>query len=1260
MMKGSLQRIFLALDVLQNLRDIAENRIGRPTEKMNRDSQRLQVEHEESLREIKEQISHEKQQLTEKHLKLLRSRKSQNQKELSGSVKDIQDRFDSEAKQLITEIKRLEIDLREARWLAEAVIEENQKKLHREREQEKKAIKDVTAELLNSKSELDELLKKTMFSASTSEPSTSRLDIVDGEEYQAKIRDAVHEAKKLGRAKLPRLFRGFGPSISLVMMASIVAVLCWIVGKSIPVALSAGLLTIAAPILIGLPATKRWSDLSTDLIDRMTRLAMSESQLESQLNEKWAKSAEELRQQEWETPNEIERRLHDARQKNDALLEQARESARSNAREAHDTLSPKLESELQALEEQTERESFALRERHAKIEQAEHRRYREVLQKLTAKTEDLESEIMAEWDSDAEKFLQLIEHPDHKALIQFSNSKSDFSKAQQTEISTNLPSELFLGFVKPTAFQTIYDSDSDLLRSILQPSVMIPVGISLVHPELVVTRSAQASRSEAIEFHKRLMLQALTTIAPGKVRFTCIDPVGLGDTLSDFMHLADFDPRLITDRIWTEKSHIERVLADTVTHMENVIQKYLRNDYESIQDYNRDAGEIAEPFRFIVINDFPRGFSEAALESLSSVITSGARCGVYVILHLDQNLKLPEKFDSSLLENHSSIFQVQDNTVFAIGPNRSSIELTSEPLPQPHQITTLMKEIGQSAIDASRVEVPFSAVKPSEIWSQTCDDELVIPLGRSGAKNLLSIRLGRGTSQHALIAGRTGSGKSTLLHVLISNAALWYSPEELQLFLVDFKKGVEFKTYASLDLPHANAVAVESDREFGLSLLQRIDEELSQRGDTFRKLGVQNLPGYRSLTDQPAMPRILLIIDEFQELFVEDDRLAQEASLLLDRIVRQGRAFGVHAIMGSQTLGGAYALAKSTMSQMQIRIALQCSESDSYLILGEDNGAARLLGRPGEAIYNDAGGAISANTPFQIVWLGDEERDAELSQLQRHAKGAFTRDEPMVVFEGSAPVHIENSTAINEASPLAGPHIWLGEPVAIRGPVGLPIKRQGGANLLIVGQQPETALGLISAAVESLARTLPESTPERLVVVDGTPLEDPLTGHLDKVATNYPEVSVKSWREAEDAVALFHHELKERLANGKENDPTRVLILHGLQRFRGLRTVEDFSFTASEGPPTPDKQFEELLRDGPTVGLHVITWCDSVTNLNRTIARGTLRDFELKVLLQMSAADSSLLVDAPAAAQLGGARALLSIEETNQLEKFRPYRLRDS
>ncbi len=98
----------------------------------------------------------------------------------------------------------------------------------------------------------------------------------------------------------------------------------------------------------------------------------------------------------------------------------------------------------------------------------------------------------------------------------------------------------------------------------------------------------------------------------------------------------------------------------------------------------------------------------------------------------------------------------------------------------------------------------------------------------------------------------------------------------------------------------------------------------------------------------------MLIIDEFQEFFVEDDKVAQDVGLLFDRLVRQGRAFGIHVLLGSQTLGGAYSLARTTLGQMGVRIALQCSDADAHLILSEENSAARLLSRPGEAIYNDA------------------------------------------------------------------------------------------------------------------------------------------------------------------------------------------------------------------------------------------------------------------------------------------------------------------
>ena len=84
------------------------------------------------------------------------------------------------------------------------------------------------------------------------------------------------------------------------------------------------------------------------------------------------------------------------------------------------------------------------------------------------------------------------------------------------------------------------------------------------------------------------------------------------------------------------------------------------------------------------------------------------------------------------------------------------------------------------------------------------------------------------------------------MHALITNLALNYSPDEIDLYLIDFKKGVEFKVYATHELPHASVVAIESEREFGISVLQRLDVEMRLRADRFRDAGVQDLNGYRN------------------------------------------------------------------------------------------------------------------------------------------------------------------------------------------------------------------------------------------------------------------------------------------------------------------------------------------------------------------------------------------------------------------------------
>ena len=326
-------------------------------------------------------------------------------------------------------------------------------------------------------------------------------------------------------------------------------------------------------------------------------------------------------------------------------------------------------------------------------------------------------------------------------------------------------------------------------------------------------------------------------------------------------------------------------------------------------------------------------------------------------------------------------------------PDYGPLPIQLDEPPPAERFTEIVRTVGHQVKDASRVEVPFRRIVPEEPdwWTADSRAGIDVPLGPAGAMKLQHLELGKGTSQHVLISGKTGSGKSTLLHVLITNLALRYSPDEIELYLVDFKKGVEFKAYARYALPHARVIAIESEREFGLSVLEHLDSELRRRGDRFRKLGVQDLKGFRTAEPGVRLPRILLLVDEFQELFVDDDRTAQEAALLLDRLVRQGRAFGIHVLLGSQTLGGAYSLARSTIGQMAVRIALQCSEGDAHLILSEDNTAARLLTRPGEAIYNDANGVYEGNHPFQIVWISDTERDDYLRRIANRADEAEMR-----------------------------------------------------------------------------------------------------------------------------------------------------------------------------------------------------------------------------------------------------------------------------
>lgn len=794
------------------------------------------------------------------------------------------------------------------------------------------------------------------------------------------------------------------------------------------------------------------------------------------------------------------------------------------------------------------------------------------------------------------------------------------------------------------------------------------------------------ARTQATSLLNAAVLRLLTTQPGGKARFTLIDPVGLGQSFASLMHLADEAPMLVGERIWTESKHIEQRLVDLTEHMETVIQKYLRNQFADIAAYNAQAGEVAEPYRFLVIADFPTGFSEHAMARLASIVSSGPRCGVYTLIASNVRERLPAgPLTMKDLERASLTLAHRQGRWTMLDPELALLPIVFDAPPSEPDLSALVREIGRQSKDAGRVRVPLDIILPPapQRWRGDSASEVRIPLGRGGATKLQYMTLGRGTAQHALIAGRTGSGKSTLLHVIITSLATWYSPEQVEMYLVDFKKGVEFKAYATHHLPHARVVAIESEREFGVSVLRRLDEELQRRGELFRSAGVQDLAGFRRTMSGTVMPRIVLIVDEFQELFSEDDKLAQEASLLLDRLVRQGRAFGMHVILGSQTLAGTYSLPRSTIGQMAVRVALQCSEADSYLILSDDNPAARLLSRPGEAIYNDASGMLEGNSPFQVAWLDDDRRERVLSELHGGAATGGTdiggtalqsrvSAYPMLVFEGSRPAELERCAPINRllASPPSTPPAvvlaYLGDAVAIKDATHARFGRASAANLLIVGQRDESGIGMLAGAMATLGASLrnaPTRTP-RIFLLDGTPADQPHAGVLPSIAAALgPLAKGIDYRDVPAAIDALHRELRTREAAGAVTDnpaTPMVLVIAGLQRFRMLRKREDDwgapSLSGDDAAAAqPDKQLVELLEKGAPLGLHTIVWCDTLANLERTLPRSSVREFDTRVLMQVSTTDSSALIDSPAAGALGAFRAILFSESLGVLEKFRPF-----
>ena len=296
---------------------------------------------------------------------------------------------------------------------------------------------------------------------------------------------------------------------------------------------------------------------------------------------------------------------------------------------------------------------------------------------------------------------------------------------------------------------------------------------------------------------------------------------------------------------------------------------------------------------------------------------------------------------------------------------------------------------------------------------------------------------------------------------LIMSSMLHYSPDQLHLYLMDFKSGTEFKVYESVKLPHIRLLALDAMQEFGESILENLVAEMEHRGSLFKEAGQTSLKGYKQATGKP-LPRILVIMDEFQILFNDSTnrKVAMNCAELTKRIVTEGRAFGIHLLMATQSTKviSDLTLSHGTIEQMRIRIGLKCGENDARYLFSDQNDTkalAMMKGPIGTAVMN-LDYTEQPNIGFRVAYCDDKTQRELLDLISRTYAD---RPSALQTFEGGRTTGLLEyfeSAGISRTNDLPV-QIHMGTLVKVAPPFAITVDRKKKHNLLICGANERMA-----------------------------------------------------------------------------------------------------------------------------------------------------------------------------------------------------------
>ena len=503
----------------------------------------------------------------------------------------------------------------------------------------------------------------------------------------------------------------------------------------------------------------------------------------------------------------------------------------------------------------------------------------------------------------------------------------------------------------------------------------------------------------------------------------------------------------------------------------------------SLVELNESLGKDARmKYKFFILTDFPRHIKMTTVQKLAQIIDTGNRAGIYVLMSWDMNADFEEQslsqpFDAQSMLAKMELLFPQNGTYHFHNSghddvlNRFTLALDDAPI-DPVEAGKWASYL-DNVVDVAKKNARPSALKQDFARLENAPyepvvSEISVTVGLDvNDKHPVTFRFNSGDYIHAFILGQSGSGKSVLLNDIISAAILKYSPQDLMLYLMDFK-GVEFNRYRGLK--HTKAVLVDNgDPQMTLEVLRELRDENKRRVKLWQKENVNKIDAYNKKYPNNRLPQILFVADECQVLFKENTKggterlIQQEISEIVNIIATQGRSQGIHMLLATQQLDETDISGQILKNLTECFLMMSAPSDSDRLVPDSSNMTSRQM--TGLACYYHK---REFQSQVQTFFAKDEELEAAIEAAQKKAKDIPGNGEHY--FCGSSLYYLDQNKELIVQNTLDCPIALVGQNIGINaGATTIPLRKDFLENILIFGvNKEEQSAGVAMNALASL------------------------------------------------------------------------------------------------------------------------------------------------------------------------------------------------